>query len=203
MGHAQNTNLKTFKSTEQLQSLRPLKFNSGFTKLDKYLELLDFQSSTVEFGAPYGAFSRIIPSLFIKAFDRNTLWISQNTDSDFYPKFFGSLGIKIKSLYFTNELKCSNTIKTAVLENAFNLIVIDTKEFLSKSDLNFLFSNSRKNKSTYLLLRPYYLSNLNGNPFAKFRFNSFFSLKSNEITFKTIKGGPKTNLNFNINELYE
>lgn len=197
-----NVDLSVFKLHLNSLKRESVTVKTSCPTLNSYLEKFDFSSSVTEFGAPSGGFGRVIPAIIMNSFDRNVLWLTDKEECDLYPSFFNSIGVKLDRFLFVNSKKCLSTFRMAVLENAADLILMDTEAFVSKSDMNSFSSFARKNNCTYMILRPYYITNKNGNPFSKYRFNCFYNLRSDQFKISCLKGFQKKNLFVNRGDLY-
>ena len=163
-----------------------LKFQNAY--LDRFFRGINLQGTLSEWGAPAGQMGRLIPCLVVKAFASKCLWVSSYEKSKIYPPYWHHLGVDMSKVYFLSEEKPLKDLRFALREAKFKVIVIDIDKYVSASDMNFLARLCSKNNLSILLLRKYFLSSKNGNPFSRVRLNCSYSLKTNALSINLIKG---------------
>lgn len=176
--------------------------STPLNRLNNYFKDLNLYSSVIEWGAPSGRLSRLIPLLILGSTQEKVLWFCDEMQEKFYANALNSLSINSSNFYFICEKDVQRSLRAAVNEDSCKILVIDTKTFISKSDLNFLSTKSRLNQSTYFLMRHFFLSNKNGNPFVKYRINSSYDLRSDCFKVNCIKGLSKKSLVLKRDEVF-
>lgn len=137
--------------------------------------LTEFQAGMVmEIGMPVGFDLR---RELVKGVARVTqredwvLWVNGHSEvSVFAPAWF-ALGVNARRMVFA---ACSDSVlnlKPVFIQPLFKVIVLDGSFKLSPSDWAFLAGQSRRNDYTVVVVRPYGLSNRNGNVWAQVRAN--------------------------------
>ena len=163
-----------------------LKFSNAH--LSRFFKGLNLQRGLSEWGAPAGQMGRLIPCLVVKAFEAKCLWVSSYESSKIYPPYLHHLGMDMSKVYFLYEKSPLKDLRFALRESKFKVIVIDIDKYVSASDMNFLSRLCQQNGFSILLLRKYFLSSKNGNPFSRVRLNCSYSLSSDSLSINLIKG---------------
>ena len=167
--------------------------NTPFTKPTEPLRLSDIpipplQSALTEWGIPQGRYGRPLLIKLLHTRQAPTLWMSDQMAMDFYPQPLHNLGQNLKNLHTVQNRKPFKNMRLVFTENTYPQIILDTSEFLSRADLNFLARMARTHRITIFLIRHFFLTPKIGNPFAKNRFNSSFCLARKQFIFQILKG---------------
>ncbi len=169
-------------------------------KLLEFFKQNPVHGSLSEWGAPLGQLGRLIPALLIKQLASPCLWIRDNRNYEVYPSFWRDLGLDLKQVFFLYDDDPLKNLRQAFKSSEFKILVLDIERFITPANMNFLAKYSREEKVTCLLIRKYFLSPKNGNPFSKHRFNCSYSLRRNQIQISTVKGHQQP-LSFNMQEV--
>ncbi len=206
----ENKDLSDFqKLKEHFQTPSKLRshhqFRTGITRLDSFLSPVNSEASLIEWGCPHGSLGRFIITSIIASTEGNCLWLFDQSQLCVYPNSWKDMGLDLDRINFINTNKPLKNLKPVFLESTYKSIVIDSCEFLSKADLQFLYQKSKEHKLSLFLIRHYFLSNRNGNPFFKYRLNASFSLKDDSFKLNFIKGQnrkEKSYLRLKTNEVF-
>jgi hypothetical protein len=172
-------------------------------RLSRFFRGLNLQGGLSEWGAPAGQMGRLIPCLVVKAFAAKCLWVSSYENSKIYPPYWHHLGINMSKVYFLYDESPLKDLRFALREAKFKVIVIDIDKYVSPSDMNFLAKIAQKNGFSILLLRKYFLSSKNGNPFSRIRLNCSYSIRSNSIALNLIKGPKVKRVTIGLEEVLD
>lgn len=177
-----------------------LSAHTPIAKLNHYLATFHFGGGLCEWGTPMGSLSRLLPAVVAQSFALPCLWITDNPHF-FYPNAWLGLGFDLHQIHFIKEDKPLESVRTASREKIFKLMVIDIQQFVETSDLHFLARTAAKNGATYFLLRNFFLSNKNGNPYSRYRFNASFSFPKDAFTLSVVKGRRHQSLQLAFSEV--
>ena len=175
-----------------------LEFNNAH--LTHFFKGIKLSEGLSEWGAPPGQMGRLIPCHVVKAFDSKCLWISSYENSQIYPPYWHHLGLDMEKVYFLYEENPMKDLRFALREAKFKVIVIDCDKPVSASDMNFLAKLCSSNNLSILLLRKYFLSSRNGNPFSRVRLNCSYSIRTNSLSLNLIKGHSVKRLTLGLEE---
>jgi hypothetical protein len=142
----------------------------------------------VEWGAPHGAWGRVAPARVIQSLGQPFLWILDRADLQVNAAFWESLGFDLQRSHFICEIESLRTFKMVLQEGVYGVVVLDTKKNLRSGDWSFVSQIARQKKVMPFVIRPFYLTPRNGNPFAKHRWNSFYSFEEHSLRLKCVKG---------------
>jgi hypothetical protein len=171
-------------------------------RLNAFLEPLTWQGQMTEWGVPQGSVARLLPTMVAKALGQEALWISDRAQARFYPNSWAGLGFNLNSLHFLQDDKPLTSLRTLLNENHFPLLMIDCQQRLQISDLHFFAQHCRQQGTHIFLFRPFYLSNRNGNPFSKQRFNSSYCITQKIFQLYKMKGaGAQRSLRLPFSEV--
>ncbi len=170
-------------------------------RLNRFVRQLQFRHQLTEWGTPSGSIAQVLPALVAQAMGEECLWVSDKEQNKIYPNSWSGLGFNLNSLYFLNESKPLQSIRTVLCENTFPFVIIDIRQRLNSADLHFLHTAVKQKKITIFLLRPFYLSNKNGNPFSKQRINSSYSISRKSFQLSVVKGRAAQKINLSFQEV--
>lgn len=177
---------------------------TGIHRLDDFLRPIRSEKGGLfEWGCPHGTFGRVIPSLVAKSLGESFLWAYDDVGIEVYPNSLVDMGFDLSKFSFIKEENPIKKLKPLFNKKVHDVVVLDSKEFLNPSDLRFISNKGRQEGIFFFLLRPFYLSNKNGNPFCKYRINSSFNLKKKSFQLSFIKGSNKKFINIYLNEVFD
>lgn len=188
---------------QALENLRPKKksLQTPLSRLNEFLEPLNFCGQLCEWGTPHGSISRLLPAMVARALNKECLWVCDQDHSQLYPRSWAGLGFDLNNIYFVNEEKPLQSLRTLIQENSFSLIIVDSRQFLNKADMHFLAQSTREYGTSIFLFRSFFLSNKNGNPFCRYRINSTYSIPRKNFELSLIKGSSKKQLKLSFDEV--
>lgn len=178
---------------------RPLK--TPLQRLNHFLKSFQFQGHLSEWGVPYGSISRLLPAMIAKALNKECLWISDKKQMTIYPNSWTGLGFDLNNIHFLSEQEPLSSLRTLIHENSFPFLIVDSQQFLQKSDFHFLAQATREYGLSIFLFRSFFLSNKNGNPFCRYRLNSSYCITGKRFELSVVKGPKKRRLNLGFNEV--
>lgn len=170
-------------------SLETLTFSNK--RLQEFFKINPVVGGLTEWGAPLGQLGRLIPAVIIKNLAKPCLWVRDSQDFEVYPSFWRDLGINLKEVFFLYDEDPLKNLRIPLKSSEFEVIVLDLNRFITPANMNFLAHYCRRQKVTCFLLRKYFLSPKNGNPFCRHRFNCSYSLQRDQIQITAIKGQHK------------
>lgn len=183
-----------------LQKKTPRIF-SGIKPVDQFLRGGIPQDSVTEIGAPLGKGGRELLLIFLGAAIKKMkpsqpwiLWVSCQREVELYPPALFSYGIHPERTLFTTSLSPLKELNRVFMSAFFKLIIIDSPRGIKQSDHSFLSTRARLNSQSIILLRDFFLSNSNGNIWARFRFNCWQRHQTRQLCFTGIKGTSQTSL---------
>ena len=165
------------------------RISSGIPQLDQALGGGFPLGSLCEWGMPPGKQAR---SLLVKLLAHHKpmcLWVySDQEDCRIYPPAWVARGVDLGQTYFVKSDAPLQQLRPVFLEPLFSVIVIDSFCCHSKDELAFLARQARALSAVIFLIRPYLLSHAKGNPFAKWRLNSWLNHHSNSFQIHLLRG---------------
>ena len=126
------SDLATLKFTSECPTQKdypPLE--THISRLNDYLSFFNPAGQISEWGAPHGNFSRAIPAVIAQSLRKDCLWISNRTDLKFYPTSWFDLGFDLSKIHFMVYEKPFKIIRTAINEETYQLLIIDSAEFIT------------------------------------------------------------------------
>lgn len=190
----------TFDLPECRPESKPL--DTGIKRLNSFLDGFPLNYGVIEFGCPHGSFGRVIPALIARSLGNSCLWAYDDCDLNVYPNSWADIGFDLSRVSFIRDMKPIKCLKPVFNKKVHDVIVLDSKEFIRPSDLRYLANTARRQNVFFILLRNFYLSNKNGNPFCKYRINSSFDLSKKSFKLILIKGSNKKFLSLSMQEVY-
>ncbi|MCP4754123.1 MAG: hypothetical protein GY866_24825 [Proteobacteria bacterium] len=164
-------------------------------EVDDFLEGgLPFGGVT-EFGVPLGKEGRILIARFLANATRGlrteplwTLWVSSHRDFSVFPPAWFVRGISPARMVFAHSEVPVRDLKRAIVNPLFRLIVLDSPQAFSRDDCFFVNRQARSNRQLVILLRNFFLSNRQGNVWAKLRINCWKRHASGQFVLRVIRG---------------
>jgi len=149
-----------------------------------------------EFGVPLGKEGRALVLKFLAGATRGgpdlaplwTLWISAPGDFQVFPPACFVRGVLPSRMVFTCSDVPLRDLKRVFIHPLFRLIVLDAPPRFSREDGFFLDHQARLNHQLVLLLRNFFLSNRQGNIWAKRRLNCWKRHGSGQFVIRVIRG---------------
>lgn len=181
-----------------LSAAPPRRLRSCIEEVDTFLDGgLPFNGVT-EFGMPLGKEGRLLLLRFLVNATRGldmdpiwTLWVSSHSDFRIFPPAWFARGVAPSRIVFTQSQSPAHDLKRAIINPFFKLIVLDSPRHFSRDDCFFINTQARHNQQLILLLRNFFLSNKQGNVWAKLRFNCWKQQNSGRFILRTIRGLPR------------
>lgn len=171
-------------------------------RLEKFINSIPLEGALSEWGAPPGQMGRLIPSLVVKKMAIPCLWVRDYDQMLFYPAYWNSLGHSLEHMYFLHDKDPLQNLRVPFRQSKFRLLVLDLERFVSPADMNYLAKYCRQNQVTCMLLRKYFLSAKNGNPFCQHRINCSYSLQDDLLRVNLIKGRSTPSLKLSLDEVF-
>ncbi len=177
---------------------QPQKLGTCVEEIDEFLEGgLPFNGVT-EFGMPLGKEGRILLLKFLVNATQGiltkpiwTLWVSSHNDFTVFPPAWFAKGVSPSRIVFTQSEAPAQDLKRAIINPLFKLIVLDSPQRFSKDDCFFVNTQARFNQQLIILLRNFFLTNKQGNVWAKLRFNCWKQQGRGRFVLKTVRGLPR------------
>lgn len=180
---------------QQLQSARALKqelleqpqeLHSGIEALDECFKQIR-PGDLVEWGIPPGLNGRLIPLQLLKHQIPLSIWIYHHHGLGVFASSWISHGVDLQRLFFICSDNPVRELRPIFLEDTFRRIIIDAPRRLSDGDMAFVSQQARQQGQIVFLIRHYFLSQKNGNPYASLRINTWQSGKRS-FSLQPIKG---------------
>lgn len=180
---------------QQLQSARALKqqllnqpqeLHSGIEALDECFKQIK-PGDLVEWGIPPGLNGRLIPLQLLKHQIPLSLWIYHHHGLGVFASSWISHGVDLQRLFFICSENPVRELRPIFLEDTFSRIIIDAPRRFSDGDMAFVSQQARQHGQIVFLIRHYFLSQKNGNPYASLRINTWQSGKRT-FSLQLIKG---------------
>lgn len=157
--------------------------------------------AVTEFGMPLGKEGRMLLLRFLVNATRGlqiqpiwTLWVSSHPDFSVFPPAWFAKGVAPSRIVFTQSAAPAQDLKRALINPLFKLIVLDSPRHFSKDDCFFVNTQARYHQQLIILLRNFFLSNKQGNVWAKLRLNCWKQQVTGRFILRTIRGLPKRQL---------
>ena len=200
--HFESDPVKQLISARKLQQSCPDRsvLISGIHQLDSLFSHVR-DGDIIEWGIPPGLNGRLIPLQFLKQDIPASVWIYHHHNLAIFASSWISHGIDLNRLYFIRSANPVAELKPLFLEDTFKRIFIDSPKKLSKGDLAFIASQARFNRQIIFLIRHFFLSRKNGNPYAAIRLNSWQN-EQGRFAVQAVKGADIGTININKSELY-
>lgn len=117
------------------------------------------------------------------------LWVNGHDHVTPFPPAWFAAGINSRRMVFAHYPHASIAdLKLVFSRPLFKLIVLDGAYKLTAAEWSFLAHQARRNSSAVVILRPYRLSNQNGNVWTALRLN-IASLTTSGPAVQMLKGG--------------
>ena len=180
---------------QQLQSARSLKLqlqnqpqelHSGIEALDECFQQIK-PGDLIEWGIPPGLNGRLIPLQLLKHQIPLSLWIYHHHGLGVFASSWISHGVDMQRLFFICSGNPVKELRPVFLEDTFRRIIIDAPHRFSDGDMAFVSQQARKQEQIVFLIRHYFLSQKNGNPYASLRINTWQS-GNRAFSLQLIKG---------------
>jgi len=148
---------------------------SGAPTLDQFLGGGLPWGQISEWGLPLGKGGRhwVLPYLRVASQKNWCLWVSGYEDCEVFPPAFFAQGVRADRLVFAQTRHPIQDLHAALIHPLFRMIVLDGSLGLTPGALAFIEAKAREQGQAVLVLRPYRLSNDQGNVWAKFRVNGW------------------------------
>jgi hypothetical protein len=173
---------------------------SGIESLDRYFASVK-PGDLIEWGIPPGLNGRLIPVQFLKHGLPASIWIYHHHGLGVFASSWISHGIDLQRLFFIRSAKPVRELRPLFLEDTFKRIIIDSPKNFSNGDLAFVSQQARKHQQVVFLIRHYFLSQKQGNPYASLRINTWQS-GSDEFSLHVIKGHITGKIRIPLREVY-
>lgn len=175
------------------------KLSFEFSKLDLPLQGAFEKGLLSEWGCPPGKGGReVLLKLLINS-ELPVAWVYQDRELLPYPPAFAERGADLKNFYFIYGEKPLHDLKALFTTEHFPIIVLDNISRLKREELALLRQWARTYHYKLFILRSFFLSNKNGNPFSRFRFN--VSWQGRAFSFRILKGTRPQTIEFSAKEL--
>ena len=173
---------------------------SGIESLDRYFASVK-PGDLIEWGIPPGLNGRLIPVQFLKHALPASIWIYHHHGLGVFASSWISHGIDLQRLFFIRSAKPVRELRPLFLEDTFKRIIIDSPKNFSNGDLAFVSQQARKHQQVVFLIRHYFLSQKQGNPYASLRINTWQS-GNDEFSLHVIKGHSTGKIRIPLREVY-
>jgi hypothetical protein len=173
---------------------------SGIESLDHHFAKIK-PGDLVEWGIPPGLNGRLIPVQFLKQDIPASIWIYHHHGLGVFASSWISHGIDLQRLFFVRSAKPVRELRPLFLEDTFKRIIIDSPKNFSSGDLAFVSQQARKHKQVVFLIRHYFLSQKQGNPYASLRINTWQNGDDN-FSLDVIKGHNTGKIRIPLREVY-
>ncbi len=168
---------------------QPQELHSGIEALDECFNQIK-PGDLVEWGIPPGLNGRLIPLQLLKQQIPLSLWIYHHHGLGVFASSWIGHGVDLKRLFFICSENPVRELRPIFLEDTFRRIIIDAPRRFSDGDMAFVSQQARQHGQIVFLIRHYFLSQKNGNPYASLRINTWQSGKRS-FSLQLIKG-PST-----------
>lgn len=167
------------------------RLHSGISEIDSFLQEGLLTESLTEFGMPMGKEGRLLLMPFLRKLTASpqgwVLWAASHEDYQVFPPAWYAFGISPERMVFTESSRPVRDLKQAFLQPFFQLIVLDSPQKLTRDDLVFIHQSAEKHHITIWLIRPFFLSNRQGNIWARLRINSYID-RQQRLILKAVRG---------------
>ena len=171
------------------------KLASCVESIDAFLEGDIPFGSITEFGMPLGREGRVLILKFLANATQGkltkplwTLWVSSHENFQVFPPAWFAKGVSPSRMVFTHSQRPLRDLKRAIMHPLFKVVVLDSPQKFTKDDCSFVSRQARANRQSVILLRDFFLSNRQGNIWAKLRINCWKRHSSREFVMKVIRG---------------
>ena len=173
---------------------------SGIESLDRHFAAIK-PGDLIEWGIPPGLNGRLIPVQFLKHGLPASIWIYHHHGLGVFASSWISHGIDLQRLFFIRSAKPVRELRPLFLEDTFKRIIIDSPKNFSSGDLAFVSQQARKHQQIVFLIRHYFLSQKQGNPYASLRINTWQS-DNDDFSLHVIKGHSTGKIRIPLREVY-
>lgn len=174
---------------------QPEKLASCVEAIDVFLEGGIPFGSVSEFGMPLGREGRALILKFLANATQGkrtkplwALWVSSHEDFQVFPPAWFAKGVSASRMVFTHSQTPLRDLKRAIMHPLFKVIILDSPQKFTKDDCSFVSRQARANHQLVILLRHFFLSNRQGNIWAKLRINCWKRHTNGEFVIKVIRG---------------
>jgi hypothetical protein len=173
---------------------------SGIESLDSHFAKVR-PGDLVEWGIPPGLNGRLMPVQFFKQGIPASVWIYHHHGLGVFASSWISHGIDLQRLFFIRSAKPVRELRPLFLEDTFKRIIIDSPKNFSNGDLAFVSQQARKHQQVIFLIRHYFLSPKQGNPYASLRINTWQN-GNHDFSLHVIKGHTRGKIRIPLREVY-
>lgn len=174
--------------------------HSGIEALDRVFAGIK-PGDLVEWGIPPGLNGRLIPLQFLKQQIPASVWIYHHHGLGIFASSWISHGVDLQRLFFMRSAQPVKELRPLFLEDTFKRIIIDSPKKFSTGDLAFVSQQARKYRQIVFLIRHYFLSPKQGNPYASLRINTWQGGQG-EFSLQVIKGHEAGRLTMRAQQVY-
>ncbi|MFT5658030.1 MAG: hypothetical protein ACI9KN_001309 [Gammaproteobacteria bacterium] len=192
--------LVSARSLSPLCGGQPPLLRSGIDSIDRYFTDV-IPGDVIEWGIPPGLNGRLIPLQFLKQDIPASVWIYHHHGLGIFASSWISHGVDLRRLFFICSAQPVKELRPIFLEDTFQRIIIDAPKKFSTGDLAFVSHQARKNNQVIFLIRHYFLSQKQGNPYASLRINSWQNA-TDSFVVQAIKGRVSGRTVINASRIY-
>ncbi|MCH8105603.1 MAG: hypothetical protein IIC58_08895 [Proteobacteria bacterium] len=174
--------------------------HSGIESLDRVFARVK-PGDLIEWGIPPGLNGRLIPLQFLKRQIPTSVWIYHHHGLGIFASSWISHGVDLQRLFFMRSAQPVKELRPLFLEDTFKRIIIDSPKKFSKGDLAFVSQQARKYRQIVFLIRHYFLSPKQGNPYASLRLNTW-QVGRGEFSLQVIKGHGADKFTMSAQQVY-
>lgn len=185
--------LQSARALEQHRQRRPQALCSGVEALDECFSRV-VPGDVVEWGIPHGRNGRLVPLQFLRHRIPPSLWVYHHRGLGVFASSWIGHGVDLQRLFFIAADNPVRELKPVFLEDTFKRIVIDAPRRFSSGDMAFVAQQAREHGQILFLIRHYFLSRNQGNPYASLRVNTWQSGRRS-FALQVIKGAGKSRVN--------
>tara|TARA_B100001094_G_C18168584_1_gene793697 strand:- start:980 stop:1585 length:606 start_codon:yes stop_codon:yes gene_type:complete len=189
-------------TAKQLSNQRK-RLRSGLYDLDNFLEGGLRFGDICEFGIPWGQGGRNIIMPFLAAGTHQqlwALWVQNKPNIKINAPAWKSRGINLAHIRFVKSSYPLEQLKPIFMEDFFKIIILDAPK-MTKDDCAFLARQARQQNQLIFILRDYFLSQKNGNIWAKLRINCWRDPNFNQLNTQIIRGLSPRKISINLEDL--
>ena len=202
-----NVDIKTINRFEELKPVPRFntKLRSGFDPLDSLLEGGLQEGELSEWGMPWGRGLRglILPFLSYaqKSCGYWILWVSGHERVTINPWAWHARSIDLDKIRFVGSQDPMHELRQLFLSDFFRVIVLDQIPRLREEDCQHLARHARTYGLSILILRPYALTNAQGNIWARLRLNCSHDWPGERMSVEVLKGHTPKTLSFAADDM--
>ncbi len=174
--------------------------HSGIEALDRIFAGIK-PGDLIEWGIPPGLNGRLIPLQFLKRQIPASVWIYHHHGLGIFASSWISHGVDLQRLFFIRSAQPVKELRPLFLEDTFKRIIIDSPKKFSTGDLAFVSQQAREYRQIVFLIRHYFLSPKQGNPYASLRINTR-QVGEGEFSLQVIKGHEAGKLSIPAQQVY-